>query len=105
MNSGVTSLTAVMAKTDLGGEAYAAKYGENEYVDLVSAYSLYVGIASVVMALVGFGKLAQNVPGAVKTGFKQGEHMLTVLEAYSCHVSSQKYIRSYMYEQKSGVVN
>lgn len=70
MNSGVTSLTAVMAKTDLGGEAYVAKYGEDEYVDLVSAYSLYVGIASIVMALVGFGKLASSVPTAVKTGFK-----------------------------------
>eukprot|EP00584_Thalassiosira_punctigera_P012868 CAMPEP_0172552034 /NCGR_PEP_ID=MMETSP1067-20121228/43327_1 /TAXON_ID=265564 ORGANISM="Thalassiosira punctigera, Strain Tpunct2005C2" /NCGR_SAMPLE_ID=MMETSP1067 /ASSEMBLY_ACC=CAM_ASM_000444 /LENGTH=462 /DNA_ID=CAMNT_0013339943 /DNA_START=96 /DNA_END=1484 /DNA_ORIENTATION=+ len=72
MNSGVTSLTAVMAKTDLGGEAYVAQYGEKEYVDLVSAYSLYVGVASIVMALVGFGKLAQKVPTAVKAGFKWG---------------------------------
>ena len=70
MNSGVTSLTAVMAKTDLGGEAYVAKYGEEEYVQLVSAYSLYIGIASIIMALVGFGRLAQTVPVAVKTGFK-----------------------------------
>lgn len=73
MNSGVTSLTAVMARTDLGGEAYVAKYGEEEYVQLVSAYSLYVGAASIVMALVGFGALAQKVPGAVKTGFKVRE--------------------------------
>ncbi|KAL7549062.1 hypothetical protein ACHAWF_012336 [Thalassiosira exigua] len=72
MNSGVTSLTAVMAKTDLGGEAYVAKYGEDEYVDLVSAYSLYIGAASIVMAFVGFGTLAQKVPTAVKTGFKWG---------------------------------
>lgn len=72
MNSGVTSLTAVMAKTDLGGEAYAAKYGEEEYVDLVSAYSLYIGVASIVMALLGFGKLAKKVPTAVKSGFKWG---------------------------------
>ena len=72
MNSGVTSLTAVMAKTDLGGEAYVAQYGEEEYVALVSAYSLYIGIASIAMALLGFGKLAQTVPTAVKTGFKWG---------------------------------
>lgn len=72
MNSGVTSLTAVMAKTDLGGESYVAKYGENEYVDLVAAYSLYIGIASIVMALIGFGKLAKLVPTAVKNGFKWG---------------------------------
>ena len=70
MNAGVTSLTAVMAKTDLGGEAYVAKWGEEEYVNLVSAYSLYVGAASIVMALVGFGNLASTVPAAVKTGFK-----------------------------------
>ena len=67
MNSGVTSLTAVMAKTDLGGEAYVAKYGEKEYVDLVSAYSLYIGVASIVMALVGVGKLASKVPTVSST--------------------------------------
>eukprot|EP00585_Thalassiosira_rotula_P006609 CAMPEP_0196133726 /NCGR_PEP_ID=MMETSP0910-20130528/2828_1 /TAXON_ID=49265 /ORGANISM="Thalassiosira rotula, Strain GSO102" /LENGTH=444 /DNA_ID=CAMNT_0041393477 /DNA_START=71 /DNA_END=1405 /DNA_ORIENTATION=+ len=72
MNSGVTSLTAVMAKTDLGGEAYVAQYGEKEYVDLVSAYSLYIGVASIVMAVVGFGKLAGKVPSSVKAGFKWG---------------------------------
>ena len=72
MNAGVTSLTAVMAKTDLGGEAYVAEYGEEAYVELVSAYSLYIGVASIVMALVGFGKLAQKAPTAVKTGFKWG---------------------------------
>ena len=70
MNSGVTSLTAVMAKTDLGGEAYIAQYGEEEYVRLVSVYSLYIGAASIVMACIGFGALAQKVPSAVKTGFK-----------------------------------
>jgi len=72
MNAGVTSLTAAMAKSDLNGEAYVAKYGEEEYVELVSAYSLYIGVASIVMALVGFGKLAQKAPTAVKTGFKWG---------------------------------
>ena len=70
MNSGVTSLTAVMARTDLGGEAYISKYGEEEYVQLVAAYSLYIGVASIAMAFLGFGVLAQKVPGAVKTGFK-----------------------------------
>lgn len=75
MNSGVTSLTAVMAKTDLNGEAYIAKYGEEEYVRLVSAYSLYIGAASIVMACVGFGALAQKVPSAVKTGFKVRDYI------------------------------
>eukprot|EP00578_Thalassiosira_sp_NH16_P019210 CAMPEP_0181098014 /NCGR_PEP_ID=MMETSP1071-20121207/11886_1 /TAXON_ID=35127 /ORGANISM="Thalassiosira sp., Strain NH16" /LENGTH=460 /DNA_ID=CAMNT_0023180553 /DNA_START=52 /DNA_END=1434 /DNA_ORIENTATION=- len=72
MNAGVTSLTAVMAKTDIGGEAYVAKYGESDYVELVAVYSIYVGITSAVMGLFGFAELTQKVPGAVKTGFKWG---------------------------------
>lgn len=72
MNSGVTSLTAVMAKNDLGGEAYVAEYGEEEYVRLVAAYSLVVGVVSIAMAAVGFGKLAQKAPKPVVTGFKWG---------------------------------
>ena len=31
MNGGVTSVTALMAKSDLGGEAYVAEYGEEAY--------------------------------------------------------------------------
>lgn len=72
MNSGVTSITALMAKTDLGGESYVAEHGEEEYVKLVAAYSLYVGIASILLAVVGFGKLAKGVPKPVRTGFKWG---------------------------------
>lgn len=72
MNSGVTSLTAVMAKNDLGGEAYVTEYGEEEYVRLVAAYSLVVGVVSIAMAVVGFGKLAQKAPKPVVTGFKWG---------------------------------
>lgn len=70
MNAGVTSITALMAKTDLDGESYVAEYGEEEYVNLVAAYSLYVGLASVLLAVVGFGKLAQRVPKTVRSGFK-----------------------------------
>ena len=72
MSCGVTSTTALMAKTDLGGEAYAAEHGEPAYAHLVAAYSLYVGIASILLGLVGFGKLAQGVPKSVRTGFKWG---------------------------------
>lgn len=72
MNAGVTSITALMAKTDLDGEAYSAKYGEEEYVKLVAAYSLYVGLASALLALVGFGTLSQKVPKVVRSGFKWG---------------------------------
>lgn len=72
MSCGVTSVTALMAKSDLDGEAYVAEYGEEEYVKLVAAYSLYVGLASVILAAVGFGKLAKGVPKPVRTGFKWG---------------------------------
>jgi MFS superfamily sulfate permease-like transporter len=72
MNSGVTSITALMAKSDLDGESYVNEHGEEKYVELVAAYSLWVGIASVILALVGFGKLAQGVPKPVRTGFKWG---------------------------------
>eukprot|EP00531_Pseudo-nitzschia_arenysensis_P007306 CAMPEP_0116131676 /NCGR_PEP_ID=MMETSP0329-20121206/9137_1 /TAXON_ID=697910 /ORGANISM="Pseudo-nitzschia arenysensis, Strain B593" /LENGTH=447 /DNA_ID=CAMNT_0003626131 /DNA_START=141 /DNA_END=1484 /DNA_ORIENTATION=- len=72
MNSGVTSITALMAKSDLNGEAYMAVHGEEAYVELVAAYSLYCGIASIFLAIVGFGKLASYVPKSVRTGFKWG---------------------------------
>lgn len=72
MNSGVTSITALMAKADLDGEAYLAEHGEDRYVELVAVYSLYVGLASIVLALVGFGKLAKSVPKPVRSGFKWG---------------------------------
>ena len=62
MNSGVTSMTALMAKVDLNGEAFLANNSEEDYVDLVAAYSFWVGLASIFLALVGFGKLAGLTP-------------------------------------------
>ncbi|CAB9522688.1 sulfate transporter [Seminavis robusta] len=72
MSAGVTSITALMCKSDLDGEAYVAQHGEEAYVTLVAQYSLCVGLASVFLALVGFGKLAKGVPKPVRTGFKWG---------------------------------
>jgi len=72
MCSGVTSITALMAKADLGGESYVAEFGEEAYSKLVASYSLWVGFASIFLALVGFGKLAKRVPKIVRTGFKWG---------------------------------
>jgi MFS superfamily sulfate permease-like transporter len=72
MNAGVTSLTAIMAKSDLNSEAYVAEHGEAAYVELVAAYSLYIGIASILLAVVGFGKVAKSVPKPVRFGFKWG---------------------------------
>ncbi|CAJ1955867.1 unnamed protein product [Cylindrotheca closterium] len=72
MNAGVTSITALMAKSDLNGESFVNEHGEDKYIELVAAYSFWVGIASVVLAVVGFGRLAQGVPKPVKSGFKYG---------------------------------
>jgi len=72
LNAGVTSVTALMAKSDLNGEAYMAEHGEEAYVELVAAYSLYIAIASAFLAVVGFGKLAQKCPSRVAAGFKWG---------------------------------
>lgn len=72
MNAGVTSITALMAKSDLDGEQYMQENGEEAYVELVAAYSMYVSIASIFLALVGFGRLASYVPKSVRTGFKWG---------------------------------
>ncbi|GAX22581.1 hypothetical protein FisN_14Hh211 [Fistulifera solaris] len=72
MNAGVTSITALMAKSDLKGEQFVQEHGEEAYVLLVATYSLCIGIASVFLALAGFGKLAQLVPVCVRRGFKWG---------------------------------
>ena len=72
MNAGVTSMTALMAKSDLGGESYVQDHGEEAYVELVAAYSMWIGMASIVLAVLGFGRLAQSVPTPVQSGFKWG---------------------------------
>lgn len=72
LNAGVTSVTALMAKSDLDGESYLAEHGEEPYVKLVAAYSLYIAAASCLLAVVGFGKMAQKCPKRVAAGFKWG---------------------------------
>ena len=72
LNCGVTSVTALMSKSDLRGEEYVAEFGEQAYVELVAAYSLVVAIASIVLSLSGFGKLAKACPKPVQAGFKWG---------------------------------
>jgi len=72
MSAGVTSNTALMAKADLDGGSFAEDYGEESYVYLISAYSIVTGLASIALAFLGFGKVAQRVPQAVLSGFKWG---------------------------------
>lgn len=82
ISCGVTSITALMAKVDLDGEAYVAEFGEEAYVKLVAAYSLWVGLASCLLAVVGFSKLAQSTPKAVSKGFKWGCAFGVLLSAF-----------------------
>jgi len=72
MSCGVTSITALMAKADLDGEGYVAEFGEEAYVKLVAAYSIWVGLCSAALGILGFGKLAGMVPSNVRKGFKWG---------------------------------
>jgi MFS superfamily sulfate permease-like transporter len=75
MNSGVTSITAMMARADLRGEDYLThdNHTEEDYVYLVAMYSLLVGVASIVLATIGFGQMvATVVPKPVRAGFKWG---------------------------------
>lgn len=86
MSCGVTSITALMAKADLDGESYVAAHGEEEYVKLVAAYSMWVGLCSALLGIVGFGKLAGMVPSNVRKGFK-----VRVIEVFFILVSSNLY--------------
>jgi MFS superfamily sulfate permease-like transporter len=61
-----------MTKSDLKGESYVAEHGEESYVQLVAAYSLAVGVASILLSMAGFGTFAQSVPKPVRVGFKWG---------------------------------
>ena len=70
MSCGVTSITALMAKADLDGEGYVAEFGEEAYVKLVAAYSIWVGLCSAALGILGFGKLAGMVPSNARKGFK-----------------------------------
>jgi len=83
LNTGVTSLTAVMAKSDLGGDAFLAEQGEEAYAKLVAAYSLVVGLTSLLLALAGVGGIAQNlVPKPVQAGFKWGCAANVIVSAF-----------------------
>lgn len=72
LSQGVTSVSAVMAKADLNGDKYAEENGTEAYVQLVCLYSLLVGAASILLAVLGIGKIAQKIPKPVSTGFGWG---------------------------------
>jgi sulfate permease, SulP family len=81
MNAGVTAITALMTKSDLKGDSYIQQYGETAYVQLVAAYSLCIGLASIVLSITPFGTVARNVPGPIRYGFKWGCSIGVLLSA------------------------
>uniref|UniRef100_A0A7R9UFT4 SLC26A/SulP transporter domain-containing protein n=1 Tax=Pinguiococcus pyrenoidosus TaxID=172671 RepID=A0A7R9UFT4_9STRA len=72
ISQGVTSVSAVLTKSDLDGEKYVEDHGTEAYIQLVTFYTLLVGVASVLLALLGVGKIAQNLPKPVSVGFSWG---------------------------------
>ncbi|KAH8071615.1 secondary active sulfate transmembrane transporter [Aureococcus anophagefferens] len=68
---GVTSITALMARTALA-DAHEA-LDEEAYVAVYACFAVAVGVASVALAALGLGGVAvERIPGAVKAGFKLG---------------------------------
>ena len=67
---GVTAVTAVLTKSNL--EFSYNNFTPQEYISHVGAYSALTGIISLILALLGFPKLARKVPDSVKAGFKWG---------------------------------
>lgn len=76
----VTSITALMVFADLRGSEYKEAFGEEAWADLVGAYALMVGLASLLLAFSGAAALAEHIPGPVKAGWKLG-FALTVVGA------------------------
>lgn len=81
MNAGVTAITALMTKSDLNGDTYIQQHGEAAYVQLVAAYSLCIGLASIVLSITPFGTVARSVPGPIRFGFKWGCSIGVLLSA------------------------
>ncbi|CAE7843490.1 unnamed protein product [Symbiodinium sp. KB8] len=68
----VTSITALMAISDLKGGEYKELYGEEAWENVLGTYSVMVGVASVVLAMLGAAQLVKHIPGPVKAGWKLG---------------------------------
>eukprot|EP00811_Abedinium_folium_P030081 NODE_4791_length_1847_cov_1.976163.p1 GENE.NODE_4791_length_1847_cov_1.976163~~NODE_4791_length_1847_cov_1.976163.p1 ORF type:complete len:585 (+),score=144.00 NODE_4791_length_1847_cov_1.976163:71-1825(+) len=77
---GVTSITALMADSTLGGAEYKAAHGEEAWMDILGTFATLVGIASVLLAASGAANLAFEIPSSVKNGWKLG-FALTVVGA------------------------
>ena len=71
LNVGVTSITARLAEVDLGLSS-EAKEDEEAYAQVMAAYAITVGVASLLLGAAGAGRLMSHVPVAVTAGFEWG---------------------------------
>ena len=88
LNIGVTSITALMATSDLRGAEYRDTFGEAAWSRLLGTYSMMlgsemrlnsltvklrmIGCASIALACLGAGRLVKHIPAPVKAGWKLG---------------------------------
>jgi hypothetical protein len=90
MNAGVTSLTAIMAKSDLNSDAYVAEHGEAAYVELVAAY-LYTLVSRRLFSLLLVSVRWQIRPKPVRFGFKWGCSLGLGFSCAECSLYIPKY--------------
>eukprot|EP00933_Yihiella_yeosuensis_P040049 TRINITY_DN34272_c0_g1_i1.p1 TRINITY_DN34272_c0_g1~~TRINITY_DN34272_c0_g1_i1.p1 ORF type:complete len:459 (-),score=61.27 TRINITY_DN34272_c0_g1_i1:428-1804(-) len=69
---GVTSISALMSYATLGGAEYREEFGDEKWMDLLGAWSVLVGVLSILMAMMGAVKLCRYIPSSVKSGWKLG---------------------------------
>lgn len=72
LSIGVSAITAIMAHSTLGGAEYREANGEEAWADLLGTFAVLVGLASMVLGLMGATRLVAYIPGPVKTGWKLG---------------------------------
>lgn len=78
LSIGVTSMSAIMAETLLRGESYREENGVEAWINLLSAFSLLVGLASLALSAAGAAQLATSIPDPVRIGWKLGLAMIVV---------------------------
>ena len=72
LSQGVTSASAIMAKEDLHGDEFVKLHGTQSYADLMSLYTVLIGMASVAIALSGFANIVKRIPRPAFIGFAWG---------------------------------
>lgn len=78
LSIGVTSITAIMAHSSLQGADFRAAHGDEAWMNLLGAFSVLVGLASVLLAASKATALVKFIPKCVISGWKLGFAMVVV---------------------------